>query len=357
MPYTKEQARAEIVNLVANFRANEPSLADVPEAQIEDNYIRKLFRYLNWNTGNTGLSVAEWEFVLQRTDEKGKRPDYILQLDGQQLLVMDAKKVKYDMHDPRWVTQVYAYAYSTQNQPTPRKIDFALLTDFQEFILLDCTLYAADPKAVSNFRILDWTCDDYVSQFDTLWELFERENVRAAARSRDTKEPSGLWSRYLSPKKVKANRIPAGARLLWRWAAHDAWLSGFARQRQGWKDIGNQVEPQNLQGQERQGPAHHDRHKHGEDLAQVAREKVMDELFHVGEDGSSFFHSRDDGGKVVIGQHHVGGFTRHVCAHLPHRHTDVGRLQSRGIVHAVARHRDNLTISLQSIHNPKFMFR
>jgi type I restriction-modification system DNA methylase subunit len=204
MPYTQEQAHAEIANLVANFRANEPNLADAPEAQIEDSYIRKLFHYLNWNTDNTGMSVAEWEFVLQRTDEKGKRPDYILQLDGQQVLVMDAKKVKYDMHDPRWMQQVYAYAYSTQNQPTPRKIDFAVLTDFQEFVLLDCTLYAAEPKAVSNFRILDWTCDDYVHQFDTLWELFERENVRAAARTHNT----GLWSRYLSPKKVKANRIP-----------------------------------------------------------------------------------------------------------------------------------------------------
>lgn len=225
MPYTKQQARAEVANLVANFRANEPSLADVPEAQIEDSYIRKLFHYLNWNTDNTGLSVAEWEFVLQRTDEKGKRPDYILQLDGQQLLVMDAKKVKYDMHDPRWMKQVYAYAYSTQNQPTPRKIDFAVLTDFQEFVLLDCTLYAADPKAVSNFRILDWTCDDYASQFDTLWELLECENMRAATRSRDTEEPSGLWSRYLSPKKVKANRIPPDK----------AFLSEMDDEKTGWR--------------------------------------------------------------------------------------------------------------------------
>jgi len=208
MSYTKEQARAEIAHLVAHFRANEPSLVNVPEAQIEDNYIRKLFHFLNWNTDNTGLSVAEWEFVLQRTDEKGKRPDYLLQLDGQQVLVMDAKKVKYDMHDPRWITQVYAYAYSTQSQPASRKIDFAILTDFQEFILLDCTLYAADLRAVSNFRILDWTYEDYVSQFDTLWELLERENVRAAIHTRDTQKPSGLWSRYLSPKKVKANRIP-----------------------------------------------------------------------------------------------------------------------------------------------------
>ena len=208
MLYSKEQARAEIAGLVANFHTNEDSLANVPEAQIEASYIRKMFRFLNWNADNTGLSVVNWEFVLQRTDKKGKRPDYILQLDGLQFLVMDAKKVKYNMHDPRLMKQVYAYAYSTQNLSNPRKIDFAILTDFQEFILLDCTLYAADPKAVANFIILDWTYDDYVNQFETLWELFERENVRIAARMRNTGNLSGLWARYLSPKKVKANRIP-----------------------------------------------------------------------------------------------------------------------------------------------------
>jgi type I restriction-modification system DNA methylase subunit len=208
MSYTKEQSLAEITQLVANFRANEACLNDVPEAQIESDYIRKLFRFLNWNTENTGLSVSEWEFVLQRTDDTGKRPDYFLQLDGQQVLVMDAKKVKYDMHDPRWMTQVYAYAYSSQNLSPSRKIDFAILTDFQEFVLLDCTLFAAEPKAVSNFRILDWRYPDYISQFDTLWELLERENVRAALKTRGSQNPLGLWSRYLSPKKVKANRIP-----------------------------------------------------------------------------------------------------------------------------------------------------
>jgi hypothetical protein len=208
MLYTKEQAYKEITDLVSSFRDNERSLANVPEAQIESNYIRKLFRFLNWNTENTGLSVPEWEFVLQRTDEKGRRPDYVLQLDGQQVLVMDAKKVKYDMHDPRWMMQVYAYAYSTQNQPNPRKIDFAILTDFQEFILLDCTLYTATHNAVSIFRILDWRYEDYVNQFDTLWEILERENVRAGIKTRGAENPSSLWARYLSPKKVKANRIP-----------------------------------------------------------------------------------------------------------------------------------------------------
>ena len=47
MVYTKAQARVQVETLVANFRANEPSLADVPEAQIEDNYIPELFHCLN----------------------------------------------------------------------------------------------------------------------------------------------------------------------------------------------------------------------------------------------------------------------------------------------------------------------
>ena len=37
MVYTKTQARVQVEALVANFRANESSLADVPEAQIENN--------------------------------------------------------------------------------------------------------------------------------------------------------------------------------------------------------------------------------------------------------------------------------------------------------------------------------
>lgn len=208
MPYTKEQAYQKISELVASFKASEARLHREAEAQIENNFIRPLFQYLNWNTRNAGLAVADYEFLVQKTHRYGKRPDYILQLDRQHLLVMDAKQVKYDLHDPRWMNQVYAYAYSTQNLAPARRIDFAVLTDFQEFIVLDCTLYAGDPRAVSNFRVLDWRCEDYLEQFDTLWELFERENLRQAARSRAAGQPAGLWARALSPRKVKANRLP-----------------------------------------------------------------------------------------------------------------------------------------------------
>jgi len=200
---TYAHARAEIEKLVETFARNERALHDAQEAQIENNFIRPLFRYLNWNVDNQGLARAQWEFVLQRT-ERGKRPDYELWLDGRRVLIMDAKKVKYEMHDPRWLNQVYSYAYSSQNDAPALKTDFAILTDFQEFIVLDCTLLAGTPQAINNFRVLDWRYPDYVARFDELWELFERNHVLRASQTRD----AGLWTRYLVPNKVKANRVP-----------------------------------------------------------------------------------------------------------------------------------------------------
>ncbi len=249
MTYTKEEARIKIAKLVEDFRAHEATLEKAAEAQIENNFIRPLFRYLNWNTENEGLSHAHYEFKVQVTNKKGLRPDYILNVDGRDVLVMDAKQVKYSMKDPRWLYQVYSYAYSTQNSKPSEKMDFAILTDFQEFIVLDCTLFAAKPEAVNNFRVIDWTYTDYVDKFDELWELFERNHVmddsrpNVVARSGATKQPShqqevasgeekerprkdmGLWSRYLSPQKVKANRI----------SPDKAFLAEMDDEKSGWR--------------------------------------------------------------------------------------------------------------------------
>jgi hypothetical protein len=219
--YTKDQARAYIADLVAQFEQNEATLLKTEEANIENVFVRPLFRFLNWNVDNTGLSEPQWEFVLQRTTREGSRPDYVLQLDGQHLFVMDAKKARYDMHDPRWLNQVYAYAYSTQNNSPARKIDFAILTDFQEFVVLDCTLHAAKPDVLKTFYVLDWRYPDYVARFDELWELFERNNVLTTSRER----AAGIFSCYLSPKQVKANRIPPDK----------AFLSALDDEKTGWR--------------------------------------------------------------------------------------------------------------------------
>ena len=156
--YSKQEAREHVSRLVESFQKVEATLGDAQESQIENDYIRPLFRYLNWRTESAGLRMSEREVALVETDRHGKRPDYRFQLNGQHLFFVDAKKVKYRMHDPRWQWQVYRYAYSTRNNPASYKVDFGVLTDFQEFILLDCTFEARKPEAVNNFRVLDWRC-------------------------------------------------------------------------------------------------------------------------------------------------------------------------------------------------------
>lgn len=218
--YSKEESRREIAKLVEEFLSQEPLLNGVPESQIENNYIRPLFSLLNWNVRNTGLSPAKWEFILQTAVQDQKRPDYILSVEGQPVFIMDAKQIKYDMHDPKWVWQVYKYAYNTQSNPPARKIDFAILTDFQEFNVFDCTLHAKTPRAAKSFLVVDWHAQDYVDQFDELWRLFERNNVLKSHAAK-----SGIWSMYLSPKQVRANRIPPD----------QAFLEELDHRKRGWR--------------------------------------------------------------------------------------------------------------------------
>ena len=55
----------------------------------------------------------------------------------------------------------------------------------------------------------------------------------------------------------------------------------------------------------------------------------------------------DDRGEVVVGQDHVGRLLRHVGAGHAHGDADVGRLQGRGVVHAVAGHRHDVAPRFQ----------
>jgi hypothetical protein len=76
MAYSKEEARLGIGKLVEDFKSNQARLRGQAEAQIENNFIRPLFKYLNWNTANEGLAVSDYEFIVNRTGRGGKRPAF-----------------------------------------------------------------------------------------------------------------------------------------------------------------------------------------------------------------------------------------------------------------------------------------
>ncbi|HNF57876.1 MAG TPA: N-6 DNA methylase, partial [Leptospiraceae bacterium] len=95
------------------------------------------------------------------------------------------------------------YSYSTQSLSASKKVDFALLTDFEEFRFFDCTFPVKDNSLLNNYCVIDWNYKDYVNKFDDLWDYFEKENVRKGSLSGETGKPT----LYLNEKKIKSNRI------------------------------------------------------------------------------------------------------------------------------------------------------
>ena len=67
--------------------------------------------------------------------------------------------------------------------------------------------------------------------------------------------------------------------------------------------------------------------------------------------------ARDDGAEVVVEQHDRGDLARAARAALAHRDADVGRLQRRHVVHAVAGDRDDLATPLQRAHQAELLRR
>jgi hypothetical protein len=210
--FTKEESRKKIQELTESFEGKIDFIktsGNYKEAQIEDEFIKPLFRYLNWNISNEGIgNPSDREFIVQAKGRNGKEPDYLLQLDQKPKFYVEAKHTKYYLggkvehattkERTDYIWQAYSYSYSTQSLSATKKVDFALLTDFEEFRFFDCTFPVKDNSLLNNYCVLDWTYKDYIENFDKLWDYFEKENVRQGS----------LNKLYINEKKVKENRIP-----------------------------------------------------------------------------------------------------------------------------------------------------
>ena len=83
----------------------------------------------------------------------------------------------------------------------------------------------------------------------------------------------------------------------------------------------------------------------------------MDELEDVGVDDPPLLDGRDDRGEVVVGDDHVGRLLGHLRPLDAHRHADVGLLQGRRVVDAVAGHGDDLASPLERLDELQLVLR
>ena len=104
---------------------------------------------------------------------------------------------------------------------------------------------------------------------------------------------------------------------------------------------------------------HERERQHGDEddqrLAEVRGEHEGDRLLHVVEHVPPFLHGGLDAREVVVGQHHVGRLARRRGPGLAHGDADVGLLERRRVVDAVAGHRHDLARALERAHEPQLV--
>lgn len=195
---TKEKAREKIERLVEDFKAIPKSHLDsMPEEDIKFQFIEPLLEALGW----------ERKEITKETRVLKGRADYILRINNQEALVVEAKKTNVSLMEEEG-RQAVSYAYH-------RKIKFAVLTNFKELRVY---------HALSNIQRIDKNLlkikndyfrlnfDEFLTKFDALW-LLSRESFE-----------TGEINKLLSAKDEKLNK-PIDASLLDDLLKIREWLS------------------------------------------------------------------------------------------------------------------------------------
>ena len=175
-----QKAFETIKQLVANFKAQESAYFSpgYQESQIRQDFIDKFFTALGWDvTHNVQMNPYQQEVHIENKVHMAgsqRRADYAFFLAPNfrdPKFFVEAKKPSRNLANPDDYYQTIRYGW---NANTP----IAILTDFEEFHILDCR-YKPNIKDVMNQKIEYFHYSDYVNEekFSRIYWLFSHEAV------------------------------------------------------------------------------------------------------------------------------------------------------------------------------------
>jgi adenine-specific DNA-methyltransferase len=178
MPSAFETAFAQVQELVATFRDNESfyQSAEFSEAQARKDFIDKFFMALGWDVNHeTQKNPYEQEVKVERNESGSqRRADYavfLLPNFRDVRFFVEAKKPHGEFGSPDNYFQTIRYGWGNQ---TP----FAILTNFDEFHILDCryepNISDTLSRVIKKFSFADYADSE---KFAEIYWLFSREAV------------------------------------------------------------------------------------------------------------------------------------------------------------------------------------
>ncbi|MFA4873681.1 MAG: N-6 DNA methylase [Patescibacteria group bacterium] len=168
---------ASITELVEKFARNiaEYKNPKYNETQVRVEFVNPFWELLGWDVNNvSGYSLAFRDVIHEdevRVGLNTKAPDYSFRIGGKRIFFLETKKPSVDLkNDPAPAFQLRRYAYSA-------KLPVSILTDFEEFIVYDTTLKPAITDKTHVGRMLYYTYQEYVENWESIHAAFSKEAV------------------------------------------------------------------------------------------------------------------------------------------------------------------------------------
>ena len=199
----KEEKQQTLISLKDKFEENirqyKNSLYD--EYNTRSDFIDQFFILLDWDMYNTQGYAEQWREVVRedkvRIQGGQKAPDYSFRIGGIRQFFVEAKKPSVNVKsatEPAF--QVRRYGYSA-------KLPLSILTNFEEFAVYDTRIKPEKTDDASVARIFYCRYEDYLSNFDFLYNTFSKEAIL-----------KGRLDRYVEENKNKKGTSEVDKELL-----------------------------------------------------------------------------------------------------------------------------------------------
>ena len=174
---TKEAALKRITELVDQFNEGYDNYKKITysEAKTRGTFIDEFFNALGWDIHNLDGHDESYRDVIPedkiKVEGRTKAPDYCFTIYGQRKFFVEAKKPSIPIvTDNSSVFQLRRYGYH-------KKLPISIITNFEEFIIYDCTKKPFITEKTSVGRIRHINYKEYAKEFDFIWNTFSKESV------------------------------------------------------------------------------------------------------------------------------------------------------------------------------------
>ena len=179
MPNPRDDAKTRMKALVERYKEHRSDhlSASYNETQLRNDYLNSFLEILGWDVKNTQKlpsflrEVIQEEPVEVEDEINKKKPDYTIRIDGNRKFFFEAKKPSVN------ILSSDKSAFQTRRYGWNANLAISILSNFENLSLYDCRFKPELDDDVRVARLYKFSYKDYVSKFDTVYDLFSKESV------------------------------------------------------------------------------------------------------------------------------------------------------------------------------------